>query len=69
MYPDWTEPVIDKETGKINLQLRAERSGSGEGRVYSVMITTTDGFGNSSAAQLDIVVPHDKRKNKLKLKL
>ena len=29
--PDWTEPAVDQEMGTITLQLRAERSGSGEG--------------------------------------
>jgi len=29
---DWTQPVINQATGTISLQLRAERSGSGNGR-------------------------------------
>lgn len=31
--PDWTTPAINQATGMITLQLRAERSGSGNGRV------------------------------------
>ena len=46
--PDWTEPAIDQEMGIITLQLRAERSGSGGGRVYTVTITATDSSHNSS---------------------
>lgn len=62
--PDWTNPVIDQYTGVITLQLRAERSGSGEGRVYTIAITAIDEFENSSEALVDIRVPHDKRKKK-----
>ena len=62
MAPDWTEPVINQDTGEITLQLRAERSGSGDGRVYTITITATDDSGNSSTAAVKIIVPHDKRK-------
>ncbi|MFH1147396.1 MAG: right-handed parallel beta-helix repeat-containing protein [Pseudomonadota bacterium] len=58
--PDWTEPIIDQ--GRIMLQLRAERSGSGNGREYTIAITATDNAGNSSTADVNIIVPHDKRK-------
>ena len=58
---DWTEPVIDQDNGIITLQLRAERSGTGEGRIYTITITATDESGNSSQAQVNIIVPHDKR--------
>ena len=60
--PDWTEPVIDQANGVISLQLRAERSGSGDGRVYTIAITATDNSGNSSTAPVEIIVPHDKGK-------
>jgi hypothetical protein len=58
---DWTTPVIDQVTGIIYLQLRAERSGSGNGRVYTITIIATDASGNSSQANVQIIVPHDKR--------
>jgi hypothetical protein len=58
--PDWTEPVINYENGIIDLQLRSERSGSGEGRIYTVTITAADESGNSSQASVEIIVPHDK---------
>jgi hypothetical protein len=61
MSPDWTEPVIDQANGIITLQLRAERSGSGNGRVYTIAITATDPSNNSSQASVQIIVPHDKR--------
>ena len=59
MAPDWTIPIIDQETGLIQLLLRAERSGSGNGRAYSVVIIATDVSNNSSTATVEIVVPHD----------
>ena len=62
--PDWTIPVIDQNTGTIYLQLRRERSGRGNGRVYTVTIIATDGSGNSSATAVNIGVPHDMSKKK-----
>ena len=61
MSPDWTEPIIDQENGIIALQLRAERSGSGDGRIYKVAITATDQSANSSTVNIEIIVPHDKK--------
>jgi hypothetical protein len=60
--PDWAQPVIDQQTGEISLQLRAERSGSGSGRIYTISITATDQSGNASTADVKIIVPHDNRK-------
>ena len=60
--PDWTEPVINQTTGMIYTQLRAERSGSGSGRIYTITITATDSSGNVSTAKVEILVPHDKAK-------
>jgi hypothetical protein len=59
MSPDWTEPVIDPVDGTISLQLRAERSGSEDGRVYTITITATDGSFNSSIATVECIVPHE----------
>jgi hypothetical protein len=59
--PDWTGPVIDQQNGVIHLQLRAERSGRGTGRTYTVSITATDCYENSSSADVKIIVPHDMR--------
>lgn len=60
--PDWTEPVIDQINGIITLQLRAERSGTGNGRIYTITITGRDVSGNESQAKVEIIVPHDKGK-------
>jgi hypothetical protein len=56
---DWTNPVINQNTGRIDLQLRRERSGRGNGRVYTITITATDSSGNTSTAKVNITVPHD----------
>lgn len=61
--PDWTEPVIDQENGIIMFQLRAERSGKGNGRVYTITITAADTSNNSTTVNIEITVPHDKKKN------
>jgi hypothetical protein len=59
--PDWTELVIDQTTGMIYTQLRAERSGRGEGRIYTVTITAADLSGNISTVKVNILVPHDQK--------
>ena len=64
MGPDWTTPVINQNTGRIDLQLRRERSGSGSGRVYTMTITAADSSGNTSTAYVNITVPHDMAKKK-----
>lgn len=51
--------VTNPSTGEIALQLRAERSGKGTGRTYSVLITATDLVGNSSTAIVNVLVPRD----------
>jgi hypothetical protein len=60
--PDWTEPVIDQENGIITFQLRAERSGKGNSRVYTITIIAADTSNNTTTANVEITVPHDKKK-------
>jgi len=48
--------VID---GKI--YLRAERSGKGDGRIYTITYTATDDAGNSATATATVTVPHDQK--------
>ena len=53
-----TEPdyiVVDNQT----VQLRAERKGNGNGRVYTIAITCTDQYRNSTTTTTAVVVPHD----------
>ena len=42
-----------------HLRLRAERSGGGPGRRYTVAVACTDSGGGSSTAQTTVVVPHN----------
>jgi hypothetical protein len=41
------------------VSLRAERSGTGDGRVYRIAVTVTDSFGLTCEATLRVAVPHD----------
>lgn len=43
-------------TGPLTVQLRAERSGSGSGRVYTVTVRCTDSAGNSSTKTVTVTV-------------
>ena len=52
--PDW---VINGEA----LMLRAERSGKGSGRVYTVRLECTDAAGNVSTTAVAVTVPRDQR--------
>jgi len=54
--PDW---VI---TGDLTVNLRAERAGTGSGRVYTITVQCTDASGNSSTKTVAVTVPHDQRK-------
>ena len=51
--PDWV--VIDPH----HILLRAERAGTGNGRIYSITITATDSKDNISTQTLTVTVPND----------
>ena len=57
--PDWTGPDIDQAKGINTLQLWVERSGKGNGRIYTVAITATDMSGNQGRAKVEIRAPYD----------
>ncbi|MGI0082724.1 MAG: Ig-like domain-containing protein, partial [Nitrosopumilaceae archaeon] len=43
-------------------QVRAERSGTGDGRVYVVTLTASDGNGGSCSGTVQVIVPHSMKK-------
>jgi hypothetical protein len=51
-------------TGELSVALRAERTGAGPGRTYTIDVACTDESGNTSVASTHIVVPHDKGPDK-----
>lgn len=46
-------------TGPSSFQLRAERTGNGNGRVYGINFTVPDVAGNTMSASCRFTVPHD----------
>ena len=44
-----------------DIYLRAERSGTGSGRIYTITYTATDASGNTTTASVTVTVPHDQR--------
>jgi hypothetical protein len=56
--PDW------EITGDLTVNLRAERSGKGGGRIYTIMVQCTDASGNGSTKAVTVTVPHDQGSGK-----
>jgi len=50
--PDWV--IIDNH----HIQLRAERAANGNGRIYTITITTNDGCNGEVSATIEVTVPH-----------
>jgi len=48
-------------TADTTFRLRAERSGNGLGRTYTITYTATDASQNQASAQAVVLVPHDKK--------
>lgn len=51
--------IDDIQVEDGNIYLRAERSGTGSGRVYTIIYTATDASGNSATANATVTVPHN----------
>lgn len=53
--PDWavSSPTL--------VRLRAERAGGGSGRVYTITVTCTDAYGNSTSRSTTVSVPHSQK--------
>ena len=47
--------------GTDTAQIRAERSGTGDGRVYEISFTADDGNGGMCTGSVTVGVPHDKK--------
>ena len=56
--PDW---LI---TGDLTVKLRAERSGGGTSRIYTITVECIDNSGNSANETVEVTVPHDNGKMK-----
>ena len=54
--PDWNI------SGNVTVDLRAERSGPGSSRVYTITVECADSAGNSSTGTVGVTVPHDQGK-------
>ncbi len=50
------------ESFQGSVELRAERSGEGVGRSYTIEATVIDSAGNTAVTSCVVVVPHDRRK-------
>ncbi len=55
--PDWQ--VVENEDGTLDVLLRAERSGPGDGRTYTVTMTAEDHAENTTEETVEVTVPHD----------
>lgn len=55
LSPDW---MI---TGDHTVSLRAERSGTGNGRIYTITVQATDASGNMSVQSLTVSVPKNQK--------
>jgi len=59
--PDW------ELTDDHHIKLRAERAGNGDGRVYTVTVTCTDQYGNSSSGNKKVLVPKNMSRRDIRL--
>ena len=50
-------------TAPDNVYVRAERAGTGDGRVYRIAFTATDTGGRTCHGTASVAVPHDARRN------
>lgn len=48
-------------TGGLTLQLRAERSGKGNGRIYTIAVRCVDAAGNAATSSTTVTVPRSQR--------
>ena len=56
---DGDTPVDWVVTGPLSVELRAERSGRGGGRAYTIGVRCTDGSGNAAMGRATVIVPRN----------
>jgi hypothetical protein len=56
---DGNTPADWEITGPLTLNLRAERAGNLNDRVYTITVEATDRFGNASLKSVNVIVPHN----------
>ncbi len=63
--PDSGQGDIQANIGAAatTFSLRAERSGNGMGRIYTITYTATDKAGNKTVTSVTVTVPHDQSEN------
>jgi hypothetical protein len=49
-------------TGALTALVRADRTGGGSGRTYTLALVCTDAIGNAAGSSATVVVPHDQGK-------
>src|SRR6266536_1153214 len=59
--PEYAVLGIDQAAGIISLELRADKP-RGQARTYWITVTATDTGGNSTHADVTVLVPHDQRR-------
>ena len=52
--------IAPNGSGGFTVQLRAERLGTGTGRIYTLTAKATDNSGNVTSTTSTCIVPHDK---------
>jgi hypothetical protein len=50
-------------TGPLTLELRAERAGNADGRIYTITVESRDASGNATTHTVTVTVPHDSSPN------
>lgn len=55
--PDWL--VEENPDGSYNVSVRVERSGTGQGRLYTITATAEDASGNVATETAEVQIPHD----------
>jgi hypothetical protein len=59
-----TEPDWEYTDDPLVVLLRAERSGGGDGRIYTIEVECMDASGNITMVDVEVTVPHDKGNGK-----